>query len=295
MATAPLADCSDPDAEARRLAPWRAAYRRRFGAAPALERDALGLRLRFPAHPGPDWAGAVGRVDVLGGHPAVRAYLRRLGFDWNDAAALIAAPSPGSVTARVAALGWVSGVRPRYYQADAAAMDKRTWLLGNLRGEVPVALASPTWYALLAARARLPLRESAGARARRDHHFFGVQHDLTKHLLLTHLLPRELVRALGERLAVGLRPWHRGPLVAAPLVRFYENDLLAYCQAIWRDLPDPADFAATCRAPDNLAQLWRAAERRLAETAAGAHTWLRDDADTRPTFTIRRPAPQTRP
>ncbi len=64
-------------------------------------------------------------------------------------------------------------------------------------------------------------------RAGRDYHFFGVQHDLGKHLLLTHRVPRPLLLDLGRALADGLRRWHRGPLVSAPLVRFYENDLLA--------------------------------------------------------------------
>ena len=86
-----------------------------------------------------------------------------------------------------------------------------------------------------------------------------------------------------------LRPWQRGPLLSAPLYRFYENDLLAYCQAIWRDLPDPAQFVLTCLASANLAQLWRVVDARLAEVAAGPRAWLRTDADTCPEFHIARP------
>lgn len=290
MPTVALADPRGPDDEARLLAPWLAAFRRRFGAAPGLERDAHGLLLRFPALPGREPADALGRVDVLGGHPAVRAHLARLGFAWDDRGLLTRAPSPASFAARTRALGHVPGPRPRWYQAGSAAMNKRTWLEGCLRGEVPLALATPGWYAALAVQARLGLPEPRRVRAGRDYHFFGVQHDLTKHLVLLHLIPPDMLAALGRALAAGLRPWHRGPLVAAPLVRFYENDLLAYCQQIWRDLPDPAAFVPMFLAPANVAQLWRAVAARLAETAAGPHTWLRNDADTCPAFDLRRPA-----
>jgi len=286
-ATAPLPDPAGPDAEAALLAPFFAAYRRRFGVAPATARDAHGLLLRFPAHDTPAHAAVVGRVDVLGGHPAVRAYLQHIGFAWDARGFIAGAPAPASLIARVPALG----PRPRYYQAAYSAMNKRTWLEGNLRGELPLALGARAYYAALDLAARLRLPEPRRVRAGRDYHFFGVQHDLSKHLLLTHLVPRPLLLDLGRALATGLRPWHRGPLVSAPLVRFYENDLLAYCQQIWRDLADPAQFAATCLLPPNLDQLWRAVDERLRESAAGPHTWLRTDADTCPEFCIVRPAP----
>lgn len=284
--TTPAPDLPDPDAEAALLAPFLAAYARRFGRAPVLERDAHGLLIAFPHHDGHAFATVVGRIDVFGGHPAVRAHLARLGFAWDAHGFVHRAPAPASFLARLPA----AGPRPRWYLTASSAMNTRTWLEGNLRGEVPVALGTPAYYAALAARARLPARERARVRARRDYHFFGVQHDLTKHLLLTHLVPRALLRDLGRALAAALRPWHRGPLLPPPLPRFYENDLLAYCQAIWRDLPDPAQFVPTCLAPPNLAQLWQAVRRRLAEVAAGPRAWLRTDADTCPEFHIVRPA-----
>jgi hypothetical protein len=284
-ATVASPEPSGPDAEAALLAPFLAAYRRRFGCAPALVRDDRGLLLRFPAHDGRTHAAVVGRVDVLGGHPAVRTYLQAIGFAWDARGVITGAPSPASVAARVAALG----PRPRYYQAAYSAMNKRTWLEGNLRGELPLALGAPVYYAALGLAARLRLPEPGRVRAGRDYHFFGVQHDLSKHLLLTHLVPRPLLLDLGRALAGGLRRWHRGALVSAPLVRFYENDLLAYCQQIWRDLPDPAQFAPTCLAPANLDQLWRAVDARLRESAAGPRVWLADDADTCPEFHITRP------
>ncbi|MDC0719695.1 hypothetical protein [Nannocystis bainbridge] len=284
-ATAPLPQPAGPDAEAALLRPFIAAYRRRFGVAPALARDDHGLLLRFPAHDTRAHAAVVGRVDVLGGHPAVRAWLQRLGFTWDARGFVDGAPAPASLIARVPDLG----PRPRYYQAVSSAMNKRTWLEGNLRGEVPIALGAGTYYTALAAAARLRLPEPRRVRAGRDYHFFGVQHDLSKHLLLTHRVPRPLLLELGRALGDGLRRWHRGPLVSAPLLRFYENDLLAYCQQIWRDLADPAQFAATCQLPANLDQLWRAADDRLRESAAGPQRWLRDDADTCPRFVITRP------
>ncbi|MCY0986061.1 hypothetical protein OV203_02905 [Nannocystis sp. ILAH1] len=289
VATAPLPEPAGPDAEAALLRPFLGAYRRRFGVAPALARDDHGLLLRFPAHDVPAHAAVVGRVDVLGGHPAVRAYLQRLGFTWDARGVIDGAPAPASLIARAPMLG----PRPRYYQAASSAMNKRTWLEGNLRGELPLALGTAAYYTALALASRLRLPEPRRVRAGRDYHFFGVQHDLSKHLLLTHRVPRPLLLDLGRALADGLRRWHRGPLVSAPLVRFYENDLLAYCQQIWRDLADPSQFAPTCLLPANLDQLWRAVDDRLRESAAGPHTWLWNDADTCPTFRITRPARAT--
>lgn len=274
----------DPAAEAALLAPFLAAYHRRFGRAPRLARDPHGLLLRFPDHPGSAHAAVVGRVDVLGGHLPVRAHFQRLGFCWDLRGVITGAPTPASLLARLPDLG----PRPRYYQSVSSAMNKRTWLKGNLRGEVPLTLGVPAYYGALRLAARLRLPELPVQRAARDYHFFGVQHDLTKHLLLTHLVPRRLLLDLGHALAAGLRPWHRGPLIAAPLLRFYENDLLAYCQSIWRDLPDPAEFVPTCLAPANLAQLWHAVRARLDETAAGPRAWLATDADTCPKFQIAR-------
>lgn len=282
----PPLDPVDADAEAALLGPFLGAYRRRFGRAPTLGRDAHGLILRFPPHDAPAHAAVVGRVDVLGAHPAVRRELRRLGFSWDERGRIDAAPAPAGFAARLSA----PGPRPRWYQTAFSAMNKRTWLEGNLRGEVPLALGAPAYYAALGLRAGVPAPELPRARAGRDYHFFGVQHDLTKHLLLTHRVPRALLLDLGRALGAPLRPWHRGPLLPAPLYRFYENDLLAYCQAIWRDLPDPEGFVPTCLAPANLAQLWRAVDARLAETAAGPRAWLRSDADTCPEFHIVRPA-----
>lgn len=276
-----------PDDEARLLGPWLAAYARRFGAAPLLRRDAHGLLLRFPAHAAREHLPALGRVDVFGGHPRVRDHLRRMGFTWDDGDRLTGAPAPASVPARLRALGRPDGPRPRYYLTVSSAINLRTWLEGCMRGELPLALGTSAYYAALRLAARLP--ERARAREDRDNHFLGVQHDLTKHLALAHLVPRPLLLDLGRALAGGLRAWHRGPLLAAPLVRFYENDLLAYCQQIWRDLADPDRFVDVFTAPANLAQLWDAVRRRLAETAAGPRAWR--GADTCPRFQVAYAAP----
>jgi hypothetical protein len=69
-------------------------------------------------------------------------------------------------------------------------------------------------------------------------------------------------------------------------VRFYENDLLSYCQAIWHDLPCPLDFVPTATHAENITQLWQAVERRLAEAAGDPRDWLRSDADTYTRFAI---------
>lgn len=282
MGRVPAGPALSPEREAALLEPWRSGYLRRFGVAPSLERDEHGLRLRFPAHETPEYAYAVGRVDVFGGHAGVREHLRRVGFAWDERGRLVGAPSPASAPARLRALGLQEGPLPSYYQGGVRAIAVRTWLEGCLRGEVPLWLGDRRYYGVLA----LGLWERGRVRRGRDHHFFGVQHDLTKHLALTHLIPRPLLLALGRRIAAGLRPWHRGPLMSAPLVRFYENDLLSYCQSVWRDLPEPAAFVPTFTARGNAAQLDEAIARRLEASAAGPLAWR--GADCCPRFEIER-------
>jgi hypothetical protein len=284
--TRPLADPLNCEAEARLLGLWIDAHRERYGVAPTLERDAFGLCLRFPPLASHNHEDGIGRIDSFGAHEANYAHFRAIGFRWDDDGFFDGAPAAHGLAARLSALGHALGPRLRYYQPKRAAMSKRTWLEGCLQGEVPLAISSDRFYGAvrLAARARLPV--PSNLRRGLDYHFLGIRHDLTHHLALTHLLPRALLLELGRVLAGGLRFWQHGPLVAAPIVRFYENDLLSYCQAIWHDLPCPLDFVPTATHAENITQLWQAVERRLAEAAGDPRDWLRSDADTYTRFAI---------
>jgi hypothetical protein len=92
----------------------------------------------------------------------------------------------------------------------------------------------------------------------------------------------------GERVQ---QAWARHPqrVPPEPLSRFFENDLTAYCQSIWRDLPDPAAFAPTFVLPRNLAQLHAALARRIAEHARGPLRWVVTTPASPPAFAIERP------
>ena len=153
-------------------------------------------------------------------------------------------------------------------------------------GVVPVTVGTRAYYARVALWRRLAPRRV------RDHlayHLHGVQHDMTRHALMLHLVPHSAVHDLGARVQAVA---DQSPgFVPEPLTRFYENDLPNYCQAIWRDLADPAAFAPTFRDPHNLAQLHAALAARI--TTARRSLWhrLRDAEDPPPNYTIvQRPA-----
>jgi hypothetical protein len=110
---------------------------------------------------------------------------------------------------------------------------------------------------------------------------------MTKHALMLHLVPAAEVRGLGG-LVREAADEHGRRVAAEPLSRFYENDLTAYCQAIWRDLPDPGEFAATFTRPANLRQLHAALDARIAETRRGLAHWLLHPPERPPPFTIDR-------
>jgi hypothetical protein len=269
------------------LAPWQAACAALLAApAPVLTRDELGPVLRFTSDGSEAHAAAIGRVDLYGDHPRVRAHLRALGYAWDEHGWLATVPTPLGFRPRLRALGLGGGFTPEYHRTRAPYMSKRTWLARQAAGAVPVALGGPAFYrhAVRLARFAPP--------AWREHlryHLHGVQHDMTKHALCLHLVPGDQIAALGARARELLA---RSFVPPEPLGRFYENDLTAYCQAIWRDLPDPAAFAPTFTRPQNLRQLHAALEQRIAPLRRGLRSlpaWLRDPTGPRPIFHIERP------
>ena len=279
------------EAERRTLAPWRAACERFLGSAPQHARDARGPLLKFRGDDSPGHAAAIGKVRVYGGHAAVRAHLRALGFDWDAAGFLATTPTPLTFVARVRGLGFEPAYVPELHTIGSIYMSKRTWVARQCAGALPVTVGTAGFYRRARVR-QLVSRVVPGAARWREHlryHLHGVQHDMSKHALCLHLVPRAQVRALGERATAAWQDHpHRAP--PEPLARFFENDLTAYCQSIWRDLPEPAAFAPTFDSPRNLAQLHAALEARIVELARGPMRWLITTLPSPPQFSIDRRA-----
>ena len=282
------------EVERRALGPWRAACERFLGAAPQHARDERGPVLKFRGDDSPGHAAAVGKVRVYGGHTAVRTHLRALGYDWDDAGFLDTTPTPLTFAARVRALGFEPGYVPELHTIAAIYLTKRIWVARQCAGLVPVTVGTASFYRRARVRHALSHALPGGA-AWREHlryHLHGVQHDMTKHALCLHLVPVAQARALGERV---VHAWDQHPqrVPPEPLSRFFENDLIAYCQSIWRDLPDPAAFAPTFVLPRNLAQLHAALDRRIAEHARGPLRWMVATPAFPPAFAIERPPRRT--
>ena len=272
------------------LAPWLAAYTRLLGAAPQLTRDERGPVLRFRSDDSRTYATTIGQVRIYAAHPPVRAHLRALGYAWDERGFLTTVPTPLSFCSRLQGLGYPAGFVPEYHRIADIYMSKPTWIARQCAGALPVSVGTAGFYR----RARLRRLASPllpGGAAWREHlryHLHGLQHDMTKHALCVHLVPAARVRALGER---ALAAWDRHPsrFPPEPLARFYENDLVAYCQNIWRDLPAPDAFAATFEHPQNLAQLHAALAARVAELGRGLLGWWRTTPTAPPPFHIERP------
>lgn len=267
--------------EARQLAPWQAAYADILGDAPRLI-NTDGPQLVFTADAGDMYTKAVANVRVFPGD-RTRAHLRRLGYAWDASGSITTIPTPSSLRARLTALGLDSGYTPELHRIAALYMSKRTWLGRQIAGFVPVTVGTRAYYLQVAALRRLPT-----TRHWRDHlryHLFGVQHDMTRHALMLHLVPVEQIHDLGDRVRTATLA-APGLGVPEPLARFYENDLTGYCQAIWRDLPDPAAFAATFRDPRNLDQLHAALAARIAATQKPWWRRVRDPEDPSPVYCI---------
>lgn len=247
------------------------AYRRYFGTAPTLSIEDDDALVTFPTHPEPEYASAIARVDELGSHPAVREYLERLGFGWSGQSVFSTIPSPATFERRRAREGVAEiGFSARLYEVSRLAISKREWLGACVGGFVPYVVGTPSLYARLS---RLPSKILPSVRRAEKHFLWGLQHDMTRHGLFTHLVPLRCVTRFGER--IGEFVAKRRPLVTpTPLLRFYENDLTQYCQSIWRDLPTPGRFAAAFEAPASYARIEAALERRLREAERPSAVWL---------------------
>lgn len=248
-------------AEERLLGPFLDAYAAHFGTRPLVRPDAFGATLTFPAGGSPLFEQTIGRVGVFGSHRPVLEHLTRLGFAWDKTGFLLTIPTPMSLRARMVAAGFErSGYEPRYYQNTSPLFSARPWVSAFCQGFVPFAVGTRSYYRALrwmvaASPVMVPWRNAVAS-------LLSVHHDMTKHALLTHLIPGSEVRHIGQRVEEVIGAW--GP-IAEPIVQFFEGELLGYCQAIWRDLQAPEDFAPTFLAPANLGQFHALLERRLRE------------------------------
>lgn len=278
------------DLEARTLAAWRRACGDILGHVPRLGRDAGGPVLEFVADASDMYRRAVADIRVFP-RPGVRAHLARLGYAWGPDGSITTVPTPLSLRPRMRALGLDAGFVPELHPIRGLYMSKRTWLLRQCAGFVPVTVGTAAYYRRVALQRRLPTTRHFREHLR--YHLHGLQHDMTRHALMLHLVPAAAVRALGERVraAVAAAP---GLHVPEPLARFYENDLTGYCQAVWRDLPEPAAFAAVFDHPPNLAQLHAALAARVAESRRPLRQRLFGPLAATPTFHVA-PPPQPRP
>ncbi len=285
-----IAPADEVEAERQTLAPWRAACARLLGAAPQYTHDDHGPLLVFRSDPSKAHADAIGKVRIYGSHAPVRAHLRALGYAWDTHDFLTTIPTPGSFAARVRSRGFEPAYLPELHVITDVYMSKHTWVARQCAGALPVTVGTAAFYRRAAIHHAIR-RVLPGGAAWREHlryHLHGLQHDMTKHALCLHLVPRAQVQALGERVLAG---WQRHPQRAPPepLARFFENDLLAYCHAIWRDLPDPEAFAPTFTLAANLAQLYAALDARITELAQGPLRWMITTPARPPTFTLERP------
>jgi len=252
-----------------------AAYAAYFGVSPALVEEAGDVLVRFPVHREREYAAAIARIDELGTHPALRAYVRRLGFDWGPEGYLSRAPSLEAFETRRRQEGaGESGFAPKVFEVSRLAIDPAAWLSACTRGFVPFAFGTTALYARLGRRRLL----APPWRRRAERYFlWGLQHDVTRHALFTHRVPAGVVRSIGDRVAAFLE--RRRPVITpAPLLRFYESDLVRCCQSVWRDLPSADRFeSAFCARPvaDRLEVMLG---DRLREAERRSWVWLFDDA-----------------
>ncbi len=252
-----------------------AAYAAYFGVSPALVEEAGDVLVRFPVHREREYAAAIARVDELGSHPALRAYLQRLGFDWGSEGYFSTIPSLEAFAARRRREGaGDSGFEPAVFEVTSLAIDPAAWLSACARGFVPFAFGTTALYARLARRRLL----APPWRRRAERYFlWGLQHDMTRHALFTHRVPADVVRSTGDRIAAFLE--RRRPVITpAPLLRFYESDLVRCCQSVWRDLPSADGFEAAFRARSVTTRLETMLAERLRAAERPSVVWLFDDA-----------------
>ena len=124
------------------------------------------------------------------------------------------------------------------------------------------------------------------------HHLLSGLHDMTKHVLPFHLVPRSRLLELGERAVAAMGfvkrrlarelGWARiqgfAPkewLAPVPLLSFYENDLVDYCHGVWNAIERPEDFEPTFVRSRHYAQLVDVLASRARQAKGLGAPWSR--------------------
>jgi hypothetical protein len=284
---APFRDDAD---DAALLAPWIAAYEAFYGRAPVLQTEASGFAtLAFQKEDDRYrlFQRMVGTLSRFANKPRMLEHLRRLGYAWDDRGLLLTIPTPASFVRRTQDLGLGDGgVVPRIVPLEALDIPAGTWLLDLTGGQAAIQVGTPRFYDRALPGLRAARAGDGGlwpGRAAWIHHLLAPLHDMTKHVLSLHLVPRTSLFELGGRVLAAIGPlrrklahgrlWTRAAellpkavYAPVPLLTFYENDLVDYCHRVWEACSKPEEFAPTFTRGAHYAQLEDVLERRLRQS-----------------------------
>ena len=262
------------------LAAWQAAYGRFWGEGPTFgDLPDGGTDITFPAIPDPYGLSKImiGSITVFADKPVIAEHLKRVGFGANADGLMTTCPSPSSFLAGVARAGFPGcGFKPHLTALDQPDLLLGSWFGAMCEGLVLINVGTQSFYDryvpegkpelfTLKPNVRLSPKDIAK-------HFMYVQHDMTKHAILLHLVPRTCIQQYGDRIKEAFpekyTKWVSDPKfmphVASPITRFYENDLVVYCDRIYDHVRRPEDFVATYLAEENHKQLLEQLEQKIA-------------------------------
>lgn len=251
----------------------RREYARYFGRPPAIRRclGAPGPSIAFAARELPDAGSFFHIPNAIRRRPSGSSYLRRLGFAWDAEGSARTVPTPATFIAARRRLGLEeAGLTPRIFQRRSMALFARRWLLSSTRAELAINLATEFYYWI-----RRPLQSPLALRSssiRRDWtaHFTTLGHDMSVHLLGTHLMPRLVLHRMGERARSAM---NRLPLpdrlnAPRPLLDFYDTDLFLHARERWDQADRVEDLAGLLASEASLAELLERLEARIAEAGS---------------------------
>jgi hypothetical protein len=268
------------DNDRKILAAWADAYPRYWGEGPTFgELPGGGTTVTFPDIPDPFGLSKImiGSVDVFSGKPHMLDHLRRVGFNWNERGLINTVPLPSSFRPAMTRAGFPEAG----YEPFLVALDQPDLLLGSwfgcmCDGLVIINVGTKVFY-----EQHVPdtmgqtFKLKPGSRLKTEDiakHFMYVQHDTSKHAILLNLVPKSCYRAYGERIKTAFADiyprWTNDPAymphVYSPITRFYENDLVIYCDRVFECVRRPEDFVATFADEANHKQLLEQLENKVA-------------------------------
>jgi hypothetical protein len=143
----------------------------------------------------------------------------------------------------------------------------RRWLLSNTRGELAINLATELYYMLSRPlRSRPALRRGSIQKDWRSH-FTTLGHDMSVHLLGTHLIPRIVLLSIGERARRAIAALPLPARLGAPraLLYFYDADLFLHARERWERVGKVEDLPGELADEDSVGELLERLERRIVE------------------------------